>query len=431
MNGSNYFSSSASRRTLTPAPRIVPQSESQLNNQPSFIMTLLLLPFNLLYYLISKPLGLFSYLFPFLPTMFVSRSGTAGRSTTTRNATGRRTLNPRDTAARFIRELEEEYGSSELPFLEMGYAQALDMAKKDLKFLLVILVSTEHDDTASFIQNTLLSSNLTNFIKEPSNGILLWAGNVQDSEAYQVSASLNCTKFPFAVLIAHTPQVSATSMSVVARAVGTTTPTAFVAKLQDAVAQHSDSLNQARASRASRDAERSLREQQNSAYERSLAQDRERARQRREAENARKEAEAAAKKKVQLQEQLERNVQQWKLWRAQSLSEEPGAGAKDAIRVSIRLPSGERLIRKFGPDATMEELYAFVECHKVLKEMGGQSTTKLQAPEGYEHKFEFRLISPMPRTTYEPDKGVLIGERVGKNSNLIFEPISDEEETDA
>lgn len=430
LNGSAAFGSSSSRNNLTPAPRIVPQPETNLNRQPSLILNILLFPFNLLYYLISKPLGLFSYLFPFLPRLLsTSNSGVASRSGAARNSTNRRHLNPRDTASRFIREFEEEYGPSPLPIFENGYAQALDLAKKDLKFLLVILVSPEHDDTPAFIRNTLLSDEVVNFIKA-RNDIILWAGNVQDTEAYQVSISLNCTKFPFAALVAHTPQVSSTSMSVVARIVGSTSPTAFVAKLRDAIAQHSEHLDRARTSRESRQAERSLREQQNSAYERSLAQDRERVRQRREAENARKQAEDAARKDLENQEKRARDLEHWKTWRARSLSKELGPEVKDTTRVSVRMPSGERLIRRFASDASMEELYAFVECHDILEDRAGSPEAAVNPPEDYEHKFEFRLISPMPRIIYEPDDQVPIGVRVGKNSNLIFEPVSGDDESD-
>lgn len=346
------------------------------------------------------------------------------------NSTGRRPLNPRDTASRFIREFEEEYGTNPLPFYENGYAQALDLAKRDLRFLLVILVSPEHDDTSSFIRHTLLSQEVVNYLTEPESKIILWAGSVQDSEAYQVAAALNCTKFPFAALITHTPEVSSAAMSVVARIVGPTPPAAFVAKLREAVTQHSEALDRARATRASREAERNLRQQQNSAYERSLAQDRERARQRREAEAARLRAEKEALEKQEAREQQLRQQEQWKRWRVQSVSPEPGPDEKDSIRVSVRMPSGARVMRRFSPDVDMEELYAFVECHDLL---GGDETSSkggIDRPKGYEHRYGFRLSSPMPRIVYEPEAGVRIGERVGKNSNLIVESFDDDDDNE-
>ena len=333
-------------------------------------------------------------------------------------------MNPRDTASRFAREFEEEYGNHSLHFYEGGYAQAYDVAKKDLKFLLVILFSPEHDDTATFVRETLLSQDVVNFINDPQNKILLWAGSVQDSEAYQVSTALNCTKFPFASLIVHTPQDSSTKMSTIARISGLLPPTTFVPRLQSAMNQHSGALERVRATRAEQAATRNLREEQNSAYERSLAQDRERARRRREAEAITVQAEQEARAQVEAAEQLARNQQQWRKWRAQSLLPEPGPDVQDATRVSIRMPSGERIVRKFMGNAQMEELYAFLECYDILQhEEQGQA----RKPVGYEHTYNFRLVSPIPRMVYEVEEGS-VGRVLGRSGNLIVEVVGEDAE---
>ncbi|KAH0133016.1 hypothetical protein KCU67_g16549, partial [Aureobasidium melanogenum] len=108
---------------------------------------------------------------------------------------------------RFIRDFEEEYNvePNTIPFFENGYAQAFDLAKRDLKYLLVILLSPEHDDTAPFVRDTLLSPQIKEFIQNHVSDMIVWAGSVQDSEAYQVANALNVTKFPFTGLIVHTP----------------------------------------------------------------------------------------------------------------------------------------------------------------------------------------------------------------------------------
>ena len=359
-------------------------------------------------------------MFPFLPRIFpaISRGSASPRS-----QTSRRPLNPRDTAARFAREFEEEYGAHELPFYEGGYAQAYDLAKKELKFLLVMLFSPEHDDTSSFVRETLFAQDVIDYLKDPRNKIILWAGNVQESEAYQVSNTINCSKFPFAALIVHTPQDSSTSMSTIARITGLQPASVFVAKLRTAIAQHSAALDRVRAARNEQQAARNLREEQNSAYERSLAQDRERARQRREAEAARARAEQEARAKADAKERELQKMEQWKRWRAQSISAEPGPGVKDVTRVSIRLPSGERVIRKFAEDAKMEELYAFVECYDVP-----QTNAAATEPPDYKHQYEFRLVSPMPRVVYDIEGGGTMASEIGKSANLIVEPINDEDD---
>lgn len=405
------------------APRIVPQPESQSTYRPPLLLSVLFTPFNILFRLLTGSLSLFGYLFPFLPRLLpaISRGTSPARS-----RTGRRPLTPRDTAARFAREFEEEYGTHELPFYEGGYAQAYDLAKQELRFLMVMLFSPEHDDTSTFVRGTLLSQEVVSYVKDPQNKLILWAGNVQDSEAYQVSNALNCSKFPFAALIVHTPQDSSTSMSTIARVAGLQPASAFVAKLRTASAQHSAALDRVRATRNEQQASRNLREEQNSAYERSLAQDRERTRQRREAKAAQATAEQEARAKAEAEEREVQKAEQWKRWRAQSMLAEPGPGVKDVTRVSIRLTSGERVIRKFAETTEIEELYAFVACYGVINV--GADLSAATEPTGYKHNYGFRLVSPMPRVVYDIEGGGTVAGKLGRSGNLIVEPINDEDD---
>ena len=423
MNGSSSFRRDLRSPPRDPAPRVVPQPEDQKSYRPPRLLSILFTPFNILFRLLTGSLSLFGYIFPFLPRLIpaISRGNTPLRS-----QTGRRALSPRDTAARFAREFEEEYGTNELPFYEGGYAQAYDLAKKELRFLMVVLFSPEHDDTTTFVRETLLSQDVVNFVKDPQNKIVLWAGNVQDSEAYQVSNTLNCSKFPFASLIVHTSQDSSTSMSTVARVTGLQPAPAFVAKLRTAITQHSAALDRVRAARNEQQATRNLREEQNSAYERSLAQDRERARQRREAAAVQARAEQEVRAKADAEEQKIRKVEQWKRWRAQSISAEPGSSVKDVSRVSIRLASGERVIRRFPENAQIEELYAFIECYDVIK--AEEDLSAATEPRGYKHNYAFRLVSPMPRVVYDVEGGDTVANKLGRSGNLIVEPISDEDD---
>lgn len=414
-------STSSNRRTrIDPAPRVVPQPESQVTTQVPFIFAVLFAPVSLIYTLFSKSFRLFGYLFPFLPRLWGRLTASnVNTPSTRRSASGRRPLSPRDTAARFIREFEEEYGSHTLPFFENGYAQAFDAAKKDLKFLLVVLVSPEHDATASFIRDTLLSQPVADFIRNPANNIILWAGNVQDSEAYQVSSALNCTKFPFSALIVHTPQVSSTAMGVAVRVAGPVSPEEYVSKLRGAIQSHVEPLNRVRAQRAEQQASRSIRQQSDLAYERSLAQDRERARKKREEAERKAREEKEALERERAKELYAQNLAQWRRWRASSIPQEPGAEAKDVVRISLRMPSSERVVRKFAADAHIEELYAFVECYDVLQD--GEISEKVEEPQGFEHSYGFQLVSPMPREVFALEKGGTIRERIGRSGNLIVE----------
>lgn len=57
---------------------------------------------------------------------------------------------PQAIAARFLREFEDQYGTSHVDFFAGGYSQALESAKRQLNFLMVVLQSDEHDDTSTF-----------------------------------------------------------------------------------------------------------------------------------------------------------------------------------------------------------------------------------------------------------------------------------------
>lgn len=342
-------------------------------------------------------------------------------------------MNPRDTAARFIREFEEEHGSHNLPFFEGGYAQAFDLAKKNLQFLMVVLISPEHDETSSFIRETLLAPEVVEFVRNPSNNIILWAGNVQDSEAYQVSAALSCTKFPFTGLIVHTPQVSSTAMGIATRVTGPTPPQQYVSKLRTAMQQHMEPLNRVRSQRAEQQATRSIREQQNSAYERSLAADREKARKKKEEAERKAREEKEALEREQAIERYAQKLQQWRKWRAASIPSEPEAGETDVVRISLRMPDAQRVVRKFAADAPIEELYAFVECYDILQSEDALKD-KVDEPKDFEHEYKFQLVSPMPREVYDLKAGGLIKQRIGRSGNLIVERTDleeDDEDEDA
>ncbi|KAF3034753.1 hypothetical protein E8E11_002619 [Didymella keratinophila] len=419
-------SSTSSRRVrVEPAPRVVPQPESQIDTRAPLVFTLLWAPVSLLYTLLSKYFRFMGYLFPFVPRAWGRLTASNIRNPPSRRPAGRRPLNPRDTAARFIREFEEEYGPNDLPFHEGGYASAFDLAKKELKFLLVVLVSPEHDLTAPFIRSTLLDPSVASFLCDPSNNILLWAGSVTDSEAYSVSSALGLTKFPFSAVIVHTPSVSSSAMGIASRIAGPVSASQYLAKLRSAMATHKEALDRVRAQRAEQNVSRNIRQQQDSAYERSLATDRARKQKAKEEAEAAAAAEKAALKAAEAAEKYAQDLQQWRKWRAASLPAEPGADAKDVVRISIRMPNADRVVRKFSANAEIEELYAFVECYDVFQ--SGESVDGVEEPEGFEHEYTFRLVSPMPREVYELKAGGTVKERIGRSGNLIVERIGGDE----
>ncbi|KAA8894627.1 thioredoxin-like protein [Sphaerosporella brunnea] len=408
-SAAGHPTSPVSRRAtsgLTPAPRIVPQRDVTARRSP-LLISILLFPFSLVWRIAHGAAQLLYLLFPFLPRFRSLQRGPAA------STTAKRSINPRDTAARFARSFEEEYGpSTGLTFFEGGYAQALDLAKKDLRFLLVVMQSDEHDETASFNRHTLTSQEVTTFLK--THNLILWGGSVQESEAFQVATALNCTKFPFAALITHAPNApegtSSQGMSVVARIVGTVTPAQFTAKLQTAINTHTPALDRIRATRAAQEADRAIRDQSQRAYDASLQRDR-----------ARKEAEEAARRAAALVAETAAKREQWRRWRASTIPAEPPADGAVA-RLSIRTIAGDRVVRRFARETPMEVVYAFVDSLGIdADDVGGEK------PQAYQHQYGFRLVSVMPREEFLPD-ATTVGEVLWPSGNLIVESLDDHEE---
>ncbi|KAK2798527.1 hypothetical protein FQN50_008795 [Emmonsiellopsis sp. PD_5] len=419
-------------RTVELAPRITTQPTDQPAYRPPLLLAILFTPFNLLYRLLANSFRIFGTLFPFLPRL-LNGGATPGLQGVRRDTSGRRPLGPKDTALRFIREFEEEYGSHSLPFLENGYNMALEKAHQELKYLLVVLLSPEHDDTRSWVRETLLSPEVVDFINDPQNQLLVWAGNVRDSEAYQVANGVNCTKFPFFGLIVHNPSKSSTAMSIITKSSGPTAPDRFIATLRSAITESRSALDRVRSTRAEQQASRTIRQEQDSAYERSLAQDRERARQRREAEAERQRAEREEQERQEAAEKFARDLRQWKQWRAKAIHDEPSANDKEAVMLNIRFPH-RAVRRRFPGDADIEEVYAFVECYDILNPEEGDeeevSPSEISKPDGFEHKYNFNLVTNLPRVVYEINGGS-IAALIGRGGTVLVEPITEDDEEDS
>ncbi|KAI0130570.1 UBX domain-containing protein [Xylariales sp. AK1849] len=437
LGASSPFAQPPRRSRPDPAPRIVPAPIA--THQPGFLLSLLFTPFNLGYRGLSTLFRTFVYVLSFLPAPIRPRAITTSVTSGWKGTSGRRMLLPRDTAARFKREFEEQYGpETGLPFVETGFAQALDTAKKELKFLLIVLMSPEHDDTESFTRETLLAPEVKAFLTSPDNNVLLWGGNVLDSEAYQVAAEYNASKFPFSCLVCLTPKEGSTRMSIIKRLVGPVSPSTYLAELQTALNKYSPDLASARAERTAQEVSRNMRAEQDSAYERSLARDRERARQRREAEAAARDAEKRALEEEAEAERQAELKEQWRRWRAGTINPEPDSSAnvKDVVRLALKMPdtfpssssvASGRIVRRFSASTTVEELYAFVETFDLLQaDAEEKEKIGIEKPEGYVHKYAFRIASLMPRVVYAPDGSdgmSTLGGRIGRSGNLIVEEI--------
>lgn len=191
-------------------------------------------------------------------------------------------------------------------------------------------------------------------------------------------------------------------------------PAAFVTHISHTVIPRTQPfLQRLRAAEQQRVRERQLREEQDRAFEESMRRDGERiraARQReREAEaQAAQEAERERFKREQQdrRQRRRRDKEVWRRWARRSLvPDEPSQG----VRVTVRIPSGQRRMRVFPPSAPVQALYAFVETLSIPVDQS-PIEDPTSPPAGYEHEWGFQLATTFPRVVVPCEEGVAVGD---------------------
>lgn len=313
----------------------------------------------------------------------------------------------------FRRDFESTYGTTHPTFHEDGYTQTLNHAKQELKFLLVILQSSEHDDTEAFNRTILSSSEFVAFCNK--HDFLVWAADIKEPEALQVSSTLAATTYPFMGLIVYQqPSVfglggaGPAKMTTVERIEGWQ-PLDHVLRLLSAQYERCNpSIMGLRAERAEREAARRIREMQDAAYAESLKVDREKERRAaEERERVRLEEEAAQMEKVE-RAQWEEAKQRHRVKLLRALPPEP-TGPNGIARLSFKLLSGERVVRRFRQTEPVENLYIYVDTLPLARSppdtedivQDSTSDTLTAGGKFYAHSYDFVLVAPFPRKEYD------------------------------
>ncbi|TPX69269.1 hypothetical protein SpCBS45565_g02606 [Spizellomyces sp. 'palustris'] len=385
-----------------PAPSTSTNSTTSggLQRQTVSLWTLLTLP-------VTLPLriawAILSYAASFLPPSLRPIPRTPAAQT-------RRSTTPGDSkaaAARFLLDFEQTYGTQHPQFFQGTYTQALQKAKSEIRYLLVYLHSPEHDDTSGFCRQTLGSESLSPFLIQKN--ILVWAGDVRNSEEFQVSNILSATKYPFLAIIA--PHQS--SLKVVERIEGPCSPDEVIAAVTRVIEQVDPQLLSIRAERQAREQARTIREQQDEAYQASLRADQEKERRAREERERQEKEQAAAEKAEKDREARIEAKKKRKQHLTDTLPAEPDASESELSKLSIRLPSGERVVRRFRADDTMQNLYDFVETRDLLP---------------LELDVDFVIVNTYPRKVYVNMEETLRNAGLVPNASLVVEEKIEEDE---
>ncbi|KAG9012526.1 hypothetical protein FRB94_005843 [Tulasnella sp. JGI-2019a] len=377
--------------------------------------------------------------------------------------------NPRDAAERWVRELEDETGAlsvtraavtatttsrggkdvgegSELRHREKSdtkgrllpdfwlgsYESALKAAQTDAKMLCVVIVSEEHDDTAEFKRNVLTDPDFVRALTD--NDFIVWGGDVRDSEAYQTALKLSATAYPFVAFVSLHPRAAprgsgsaSPQLSVISRHSGSPTTSTSAAALHayittTLVPRVTPLLNRLRAEIRMRQQERELRAEQDRAFAEAERMDRERMAKRREEELRVRREEEEKQKKEEEKWMREQWREQWRQHAHANLAVEPGPETPGRLRIGARLPNGQRIVRFFKVDETVEALYTWVDTG-FLAAPSAHGEPATLPPADYKPEFEFNLASSFPREEVPLVEGKILGE-VGAlkgGANLVVE----------
>jgi len=302
---------------------------------------------------------------------------------------GGRSQHQQSEAQRFVAEFSAQYGATYPPFFEGTFNEAVATARAANKLMLIYLHSALHADTPLFCRATLCAPSVVAFLAEH---FVVWGGDIREPEGFALSNDIGAEIYPFVAVVF----VGSSPPQPLAQVSGMRDASEFVAALTAIVeGPGAELLNAARAQQTRVREGRALREEQQLAFQQSLAADREKERRRAAEEAARAEAQ---RRRQQAKEARIAAVRK----RASALSkEEPAAtAAADSITtIAVRLPSGQRVIRRFYNNDTLEAVFAFVDSHLF------QPSSATEAPQKY------TLCTNFPRMGYTWEQAETI--RVG------------------
>ncbi|XP_023690356.1 FAS-associated factor 2 [Paramormyrops kingsleyae] len=281
---------------------------------------LIMLPFRITYYTL---LDIFRFALRFI------RPDPRGRVT-----------DPVGDVMSFIHSFEERYSRSHPVFYQGTYSQALNDAKRELRFLLVYLHGDDHQDTDEFCRNTLCAEEVVNFI---NTRMLLWACSTNKPEGYRVSQALRENTYPFLAMI----MLKDRKMTVVGRLEGVIQSEDLINQLTFIMDANQTYLMSERMEREERNQTQVLRQQQDEAYMASLRADQEKERKKREEQEQKRNEEEMARQNVLAEERRRRTLEVEKERKSECLPQEPALDDPDSVKIVFRLPNDSRVERRF------------------------------------------------------------------------------------
>lgn len=127
-------------------------------------------------------------------------------------------------------------------FYQGTYAQALNDAKRELKFLVVYLHAENNSEVANFCRTALSDPAVIEYI---NRSMLFWACDISSPEGFRVSHSINARSYPTMVIVG----LRANKMIIMGRMEGDCSGPELLRRLKTVVDENDVWLSQARADR--------------------------------------------------------------------------------------------------------------------------------------------------------------------------------------
>ncbi|XP_027722935.1 FAS-associated factor 2 isoform X1 [Vombatus ursinus] len=264
-----------------------------------------------------------------------------------------RVTDPVGDIVSFMHIFEEKYGRTHPVFYQGTYSQALNDAKRELRFLLVYLHGDDHQDSDDFCRNTLCSPDVVSLI---NNRMLFWACSTNKPEGYRVSQALRENTYPFLAMI----MLKDRRMTVVGRLEGLIQPDDLINQLTFIMDANQTYLVSERLEREERNQTQVLRQQQDEAYLASLRADQEKERKKQEERERKRQKEEEVQQQKMAEERRRRNLQEEKERKSECLPPEPSPDDPESVKIIFKLPNDSRVERRFHFTQSLTVIHDFL-----------------------------------------------------------------------
>ncbi|RMZ96522.1 FAS-associated factor 2 [Brachionus plicatilis] len=262
---------------------------------------------------------------------------------------------PNANVAEFISYFDEKFGTNHPDFLNLSYTQALDLAKRELKFLVVYIHRNEDNQSIKLANENLTNQELISYSRQKE--ILFWACTKNLPEGLKAYKSIKASRCPaLAILL---PKRN--KMTIVTKIEGPIPASKLIDGLRKLISEQEPELIVARTERDERVQTQQIRQQQDEAFQESLRIDRERERKKQEEKEALQRVEELERQRIQEEEdnhkrKIERKAELKKIYESKSEHDAKDSGA---IKIGFKFPDGSRVSRVFLKNEPSGELYKF------------------------------------------------------------------------